>query len=98
VSFPYRDGRPMDRDKVLDRVLKPEAKRAGLGNVTLQCFAAPSHRWRRTRLVQDIQARMRHARPDTTAAIYVLPVSAQQAQAVHAYEELIFGETRGTIQ
>jgi integrase len=80
-------------------MLKPAAERAGLGNVTFQMLRRTfSTLAQKTAGVKDIQAQMRHARPDTTAAIYMQPIPAQQAQAVHAFEELIFGERRGAIQ
>jgi integrase len=48
--------------------------------------------------LKDIQAQMRHSRPDTTAAIYMQAIPVQQKQAIQALEELIFGEMGGPIQ
>lgn len=45
--------------------------------------------------VKDIQAQMRHSRPDTTASIYMQTIPAQQEQAVRLLEEMILGKTTG---
>jgi integrase len=99
LLFPNRVGRPKNRQNELDRVLKPAAKRAGLGKVTFQML-------RRTfsTLVQkigglkDIQAQMRHARPDTTASIYMQTLPAQQTQTISNFEEMILGKKRAAAR
>ncbi len=51
--------------------------------------------------LKDIQGQMRHARPDTTAGIYMQTIPALQADSVRLFEEMIFGkrpEVAGPIQ
>lgn len=99
LIFPNRDGKPRNRHNELNRMLKPAAKRAGLGNVTFQILRRTFSTQAQKRAgLKDIQAQMRHASPNTTAAIYMQSIPAQQRQALIAFEELVFDEPRGSIQ
>ncbi|MGA8872082.1 MAG: site-specific integrase [Candidatus Acidiferrales bacterium] len=99
LIFQNRDGRPRNRQNELNRMLKPSAKRAGLGKVTFQMLRRTSSTLaQKTAGLKDIQAQIRHARPDTTAAVYMQTIPAQQTQAIGAFEDLIFGETGGAVQ
>ncbi|MGD1097337.1 MAG: tyrosine-type recombinase/integrase [Bryobacteraceae bacterium] len=93
MLFPNRDGRPKNRQNELNRMLKPAAARAGLGNVTFQMLRRTySTLSQTTSGLKDIQAQMRHARPDTTAGIYMQTIPAQQADSVRLLEEMMFGK------
>jgi hypothetical protein len=51
--------------------------------------------------LKDIQGQMRHARPDTTAGIYMQTIPAPQADSVRLLEEKIFEKlqlTEGLVQ
>ena len=99
LLFPNRYGRAKDRQRELNRVLKPAARRAGLGKVTFQMLRRTFSTLAQTvGGVKDIQAQMRHARPDTTAAIYMQTLPAQQKLAVGIFEEMILGPERTLIQ
>ncbi|HXI43673.1 MAG TPA: tyrosine-type recombinase/integrase [Bryobacteraceae bacterium] len=99
LLFPNRDGRPKNRQNELNRMLKPAAKRAGLGRVTFQMLRRTfSTLVQVTAGLKDIQAQMRHARPDTTAAIYMQAIPAQQERAIRVFEEMIFGSIEGALQ
>jgi integrase len=102
LLFPNRDGRPKNRQNELNRMLKPAAARAGLGNVTFQMLRRTySTLGQTTSGLKDIQGQMRHARPDTTAGIYMQTIPAQQADSVRLLEEMIFEkpqEAAGPIQ
>jgi integrase len=99
LLFPNRDGRPKNRQNELNRMLKPAAMRAGLGNVTFQMLRRTySTLGQLTGSVKDIQAQMRHARPDTTVSIYMQTIPAQQAESVRLLEQLMFGRIEGPVQ
>ena len=99
LLFPNRDGRPKNRQNELDRVLKPAAKRAGLGKVTFQMLRRTfSTQAQKIGGLKDIQAQMRHARPDTTASIYMQTLPTHQAQMISDFEDMILGKKTATAR
>jgi integrase len=101
LLFPNRDGRPKNRQNELNRMLKPAALRAGLGNkVTFQMLRRTfaTHAQGKGNL-KDVQAQMRHSKPDVTAGVYMQAIPEQQRQTVQAVEDTLFGSAqRPTIR
>jgi len=48
--------------------------------------------------LKDIQAQMRHARPDTTASIYMQTLPTHQAQMISDFEDMILGKKTATAR
>jgi integrase len=92
LIFANRDGGPRNAKNELNRMLKPAAKRAGLGKVTFQMLRRTFATLARGTL-KDIQTQMRHSKPDTTAAVYMQPIGADVQRMVNTFEQSIFGET-----
>jgi len=89
--FPNADGGVLDTDNYRFRVLKPLAEELGIPKLNFQIL-------RRTMATQaqsmgsvkDIQAHLRHSRPDTTAHMQALPESVQ-AMVGSVYQMLMKG-------
>jgi integrase len=92
LLFPNREGRPRNPKNVLNRMLKPAGLRAGLGKVTFQMLRRTfaTHAQNKGNL-KDVQAQMRHSKPDVTAGIYMQAIPEQQRQTVQAVEDTLFG-------
>ncbi len=92
LLFPNRLGEPMRESRVLERVLQPAAKRAGLGRVTWHQF-----RHIHSSLLNDLrvpvkiaQEQLGHASISTTLNIYTHVVDASHRQAIEALERRLF--------
>ena len=81
VIFPNADGGFIDTANYRFRVLKPLAERLGIQKLNFQILRRTmATQAQRMGSVKDIQAHLRHARPDTTAYEYMqeLPGSVQE--------------------
>ena len=79
--FPNADGGFIDTANYRFRVLKPLAQRLGIQKLNFQILRRTmATQAQRMGSVKDIQAHLRHARPDTTAYEYMqeLPESVQE--------------------
>jgi integrase len=79
--FPNADGGFMDADDYRYRVLKPLAKRLGVEKLNFQILRRTmATQAQKMGPVKDIQAHLRHSRPDTTANEYMqeLPESVRE--------------------
>jgi integrase len=79
--FPNADGGCMDVDNYRFRVLKPLAEKLGIPKLNFQILRRTmATQAQKMGSVKDIQAHLRHSRPDTTANEYMqeLPESVQQ--------------------
>jgi len=79
--FPNADGGFMDADNYRFRVLKPLAEALGIPKLNFQVMRRTmATQAQKMGSVKDIQAHLRHSRPDTTANEYMqeLPESVQQ--------------------
>lgn len=79
--FPNADGGFMDTDNYRYRVLKPLAKRLGVEKLNFQILRRTmATQAQKMGSVKDIQAHLRHSRPDTTANEYMqeLPESVRE--------------------
>lgn len=79
--FPNADGGSIDTANYRFRVLKPLAQRLGIQKLNFQILRRTmATQAQRMGSVKDIQAHLRHARPDTTAYEYMqeLPESVQE--------------------
>ena len=79
--FPNADGGFLLVSNYRNRVLKPLAERLGIEKLNFQILRRTmATQAQNTGSVKDIQAHLRHARPDTTANEYMqaLPASVQQ--------------------
>jgi integrase len=92
LVFPNRLGEPMRESKLLARVLRPAAERAGLGRVTWHQF-----RHIHSSLLNDLrvpvkiaQEQLGHASISTTLNIYTHVVDASHRQAIEALERQLF--------
>jgi integrase len=82
--FPNADGGFMDTDNYRYRVLKPLAKRLGVEKLNFQILRRTmATQAQKMGSVKDIQAHLRHSRPDTTANEYMqeLPESVREMVA-----------------
>lgn len=81
IIFPNADGGYMDASNYRFRVLKPLAEELGIPKLNFQILRRTmATQAQRMGSVKDIQAHLRHSRPDTTAFEYMqeLPESVQQ--------------------
>ena len=79
--FPNADGGFLHVNNYLYRVLKPLAEGLGLEKLNFQILRRTmATQAQKMGSVKDIQAHLRHSRPDTTAHVYMqeLPESVQQ--------------------
>ena len=79
--FPNADGGFLHVNNYLYRVLKPLAEGLGLEKLNFQILRRTmATQVQKMGSVKDIQAHLRHSRPDTTAHVYMqgLPESVQQ--------------------
>jgi integrase len=79
--FPNADGGSIDTANYRFRVLKPLAEKLGIEKLNFQILRRTmATQAQRMGSVKDIQAHLRHARPDTTAYEYMqeLPDSVQE--------------------
>jgi len=79
--FPNADGGSIDTANYRFRVLKPLAEKLGIEKLNFQILRRTmATQAQRMGSVKDIQAHLRHARPDTTAYEYMqeLPESVQE--------------------
>lgn len=93
--FPSLTGGPMRQKNWLRRDLKRITKRAGLEGVTLQSFRRttathlPKHG-----TVKDVQATLRHAKPDLTADVYMQAIDESVQKAISDWDD----EVSGSVQ
>ena len=92
LLFPNRQGEPLRESKLLERVLKPAASRAGLGRVTWHQF-----RHIHSSLLNDLgvpvkiaQEQLGHASVQTTLNIYTHVVDGSHRRANEQLEERLF--------
>jgi integrase len=96
LMFPSESDTPIAPGNWLKRVLKPVAAKVGIDHVTL-------HMFRRTYptigqhggSVKDLQAQLRHARPDMTATVYMQAL-APSVRAAAEYVEQRINEAKTT--
>jgi integrase len=77
-------GSPMRDNNILSRILKPAARKLGLGFVNWRCLRTSHATWLKMAGadVKDAQAQMRHSRASTTMDIYQQFVPESQRKAV----------------
>jgi integrase len=92
LVFPNRSGEPLRDSRLLERVLQPAARRAGLGRVTWHQF-----RHIHSSLLNDLrvpvkiaQEQLGHASISTTLNIYTHVVDASHRRAIEALEGQLF--------
>jgi len=107
--FPSRRGTPFAPNNFLKRVLKKAAERtraalraegrelpegflAGINHQVLRRSCATL--MQRSGTVKDIQAHLRHARPDITAEVYIQEIPASVRAAVESLDRMLCGSQR----
>jgi integrase len=92
LVFPNKSGEPLRESRLLERVLQPAARRAGLGRVTWHQF-----RHIHSSLLNDLrvpvkiaQEQLGHSSVSTTLNIYTHVVDASHRQAIEALERELF--------
>lgn len=84
-------GGPMRDNNILTRIIKPAARKVGLGFVNWRCLRRSHATWLKMAGadVKDAQAQMRHSRASTTMDIYQQFVPESQRRAVDRLTGLI---------
>jgi len=100
--FPNADGGFIDTANYRFRVLKPLAEKLGIEKLNFQVLRRTmATQAQRMGSVKDIQAHLRHARPDTTAYEYMqeLPESVQEmVGSMYAMLEKGGGSKKGVVR
>jgi integrase len=85
LLFPSENGTPLERGNWLKRVIKPAAARAGVPNVTLQCFRRTTATHSTPANPKVAQAILRHTKSSTTMDYYVQAIQSEVIQGANEW-------------